>query len=207
MPSRKVHGRARRVALVRNGVDYDHFAPAAGGLPTGTATGRVVAGYYGAIAHWFDAELLADLAELHPDWRFPLIGDTYSADLSRLIKCPNVDLLGEKPYAELPRWIADWDCCLIPFRCNALTEATNPVKVYEMLAAGKPVVAVDLPELRSMAAQGLIESANDAHEFSAKIHRLLGEDGPAKVAERQAFARQNTWTERYGQFKAAIGPL
>ena len=79
--------------------------------------------------------------------------------------------------------IAHWDCGLIPFKRTPLTEATNPVKVYEMLAAGKAVVAVDLPELRPIAAEGLIEIATDARGFAEKIElcrrEQRGEGGPA----------------------------
>ena len=70
-------------------------------------------------------------------------------------------LLGEKPYAELPGMLAQWHACIIPFKRTPLTEATNPVKIYEMLSAGMPVVAVDLPELRPMAAAGLMAVGNE----------------------------------------------
>ena len=131
-------------------------------------------GFYGAIAEWFDADLVADLAELRPDWKFELIGSTFTGDVSRLEKLPNVALLGEKPYAELPRLVAGWDCFIIPFKRIPLTEATNPVKAYEMLATGKPVVAVDLPELRPMARDGLLSLADDAARFAQAIERGLG---------------------------------
>ena len=119
-------------------------------------------GFYGAIAEWFDADLVARLAELRPGWKFELIGSTVTGDVSRLQELSNVTLLGEKPYSELPRLVAGWDCFIIPFKRIPLTEATNPVKAYEMLATGKPVVAVNLPELRPMARDGLLSIADDA---------------------------------------------
>ncbi len=128
-------------------------------------------GFYGAIAEWFDSALVADLAQLQPDWKFELIGSTFTGDVSRLQTLANVRLLGEKPYADLPRLAAGWDCFIIPFRRIPLTEATNPVKAYEMLATGKPVVAVDLPELRPMAQQKLLTLANDGREFALAIGR------------------------------------
>ena len=133
----------------------------------------VTIGFYGAIAEWFDAELVADLATLRPGWRFELIGSTFTGNVTRLEQLPNVTLLGEKPYRELPRLVAGWDCFVVPFKRTPLTEATNPMKVYEMLATGKPVVAVDLPELRPMARDGLLSIADDAAGFAAAIEREL----------------------------------
>ncbi len=91
-----------------------------------------------------------------------LIGSTWSADTAPLEAAPNIALTGEKPYAELPSLIADWHCCIIPFRHTPLTAATNPVKVYEMLAAAKPVVSVGLPELAPMSEAGLLALAEGA---------------------------------------------
>ena len=127
--------------------------------------------------------------------------------MSRLQKLPNVALLGEKPYADLPQLTAAWDCFLIPFQRIPLTEATNPVKAYEMLAAGKPIVAVDLPELRSMAHEGLLTIANDAKGFSIAVERALAEDSDEKRERRLAFAAQNTWSDRCDTFDAAVRKL
>jgi hypothetical protein len=208
----KVALHARRTAMVRNGVDYEHFVGCVKRTDCRAVrfthpTEGVVVGYYGAIAHWFDARLVAELARLRPDWRFELVGNTFSSDLRPLGGLPNVSLLGEMPYAELPHRLARWHCCIIPFLRNELTEATNPVKVYEMLAAGMPVAAVDLPELRPIAAAGLIGLADDAAGFARTIESLLADESPATVAARREFARQNTWPQRYRELSAAMAPL
>ncbi len=164
-------------------------------------------GFYGAIAEWFDADLVADLAESRPSWKFELIGSTLTGDVSRLERLPNVALLGEKPYADLPRLVAAWDCFLIPFKRIPLTEATNPVKAYEMLATGKPLVAVNLPELRPMARQGLLAIADDAAGFAQAIERALVEDDDHRRRRRRAFAAENTWRDRCDAFDAAVSEL
>ncbi len=235
----KVRPKAKRLALIRNACDFEHFAGCltenenldknihshdnsnSRGL---TAPGESISnshavrelltpgyrasgngesnakpptiGFYGAIAEWFDADLVADLAVLQPAWRFELIGGTFTGDVSRLEKLPNVRLLGEKPYAELPRLVADWDAFIIPFKRIPLTEATNPVKAYEMLATGKPVVAVDLPELRPMARDGLLALADDARGFAAAIQREMDDDDQRRRHDRRAFAAKNTWRDR-----------
>jgi GT2 family glycosyltransferase len=167
----------------------------------------VTVGFYGAIAEWFDGDLLADLAELRPDWRFALIGSTFTGDVSRLERLPNVSLLGEKPYAELPRLVASWDCYVVPFKRTALTEATNPVKAYEMLATGKPVVAVNLPELRPMAHQRLVSLADDAAGLARAIEQALADDSEIERDRRRAFASRNTWQQRCEALDRAVREL
>ncbi len=200
-----------------DGDGIDSFSPHPNPLPKGEGTatssplplgeGTVLAdappaakqltiGFYGAIAEWFDADLVADLAELRPRWRFELIGSTFTGDVLRLERLPNVTLLGEKPYADLPRLTAGWDAFIIPFKRIPLTEATNPVKAYEMLATGKPVVAVDLPELRPMARDGLLATADDARGFAEALERELAEDDDQRRTRRRAFAAANTWQVR-----------
>ncbi|MCL4763258.1 MAG: glycosyltransferase, partial [Burkholderiales bacterium] len=196
---------AKAVALVRNGVDHEHFAQ----VPARSASGdgRLTIGYYGAIADWFDSALVAGVARLRPQWRIVLVGSTWSADTAPLAAAPNVELTGEKPYAELPALIADWHCCIIPFLHTPLTAATNPVKVYEMLAAGKPVVSVGLPELAAMAADGLVALAEGPEAFVAAIERETARDDAQRVAARRAFAAGNTWEARERAFDAAIAAV
>jgi GT2 family glycosyltransferase/glycosyltransferase involved in cell wall biosynthesis len=205
----KVQPTARRTALIRNACEHEHFAAVADLAPAAKRKGtpgtkQTVVGFYGAISTWFDSDLVAELAESRPDWKFELIGSSQTADTSRLKRLPNVKLFGEKPYAELPKLIAGWDCFIIPFKRIPLTEATNPVKAYEMLATGKPVVSVDLPELRLMARDGLLSLAHDSLAFAEAIERELAEDNEAHRASRRAFAAQNTWRDRYEAFDSAV---
>lgn len=199
----KAATRTQRLALVRNAADFDHFATVAESKKHTDRTKKRI-GYYGAIADWFDTQLLADLAKLESDWEFELVGSTFSADLDCLKGCNNVKMLGEMPYDKLPDILKTWDVCIIPFRKIPLTEATNPVKVYEMLSAGMPVVSVDLPELRPISQLGLIRLADNAAEFSKQIRLTLQEQLPESVAIRQAFARKNTWADRYRDASKAI---
>ena len=156
---------------------------------------RPVIGYYGAIANWFDSDLVADVAERRPDWDFLLVGSTYTADTSRLSKLPNVSLPGEKPYAEIPSWLAKMDVAILPFKRNPLTEATSPVKAFEILAAGRPLVSVPIPEVAPMAP--LVRLADRVDEFEREIAAALAEDDPALVARRRAFGKENSWERRF----------
>jgi len=197
---------ARNVILVRNACDYEHFAIDAAGK-----NARPLIGYYGAIADWFDSALVAELAERRPDWDFVLVGSTYGADLGRLTQLPNVSLPGEQPYDAIPHWLARFDAAIIPFKRTSLTEATNPVKIYEMLAAGKPVVSVPIPEVAALAP--LVRLASDAAEFEREIEAALDCGGEAVAFEsgsiaaavqtRRAFAREQTWERRVEQLERA----
>lgn len=200
----KVASHARKAILVRNGVDYHHFAAVAAIRHPPVA--QLTVGYYGAIADWFDSELVGILATLRPTWRFVLIGDTFSADLVPIAQ-PNIELAGEQPYSQLPHLIRDWDCCIIPFKRVPLTEATNPVKVYEMLAAGKPVVAVTLPELVPLSDLNLITLADTAEAFAAAIEHEVTNDSLARQESRRTFALANTWEVRYRDLEAEVRKL
>jgi glycosyltransferase involved in cell wall biosynthesis len=182
-------GKRDDVVLLRNAGDYEHFAK----TPRAN-NARPVIGYYGAIADWFDSALVADLAEHRPDWDFLLIGSTYGADISRLARLPNVSLPGEEPYESLPEWLGRFDVAIIPFKRTKLTEATNPVKVYEMLAGGKPIVSVPIPEVAALAP--LVRLASNAEEFEREIVAVLA-DPDEGIEERRAFAKEHTWERRF----------
>ncbi|HET8644714.1 MAG TPA: glycosyltransferase, partial [Vicinamibacteria bacterium] len=193
--SRVLYDRCRaanaNTLLLPNACDYAHFAA----VPMRAPGPRPVVGYYGAIADWFDADLVADLAQRRPHWDFLLVGSTFSADTSRLQLLDNVTLAGEQPYADLPSWIARMDVLLLPFKRLPLTEATSPVKLYEILAAGKPLVSVPLPEVSPL--QPLVRTAGSAAEFDAAVSAALAEEGAGPVEERRRFARANTWQQRF----------
>ncbi len=189
---------ARRVVRVPNACDFEAFAA----VPAPEKKAAPVVGYYGAIADWFDSDLVADLAERRPEWRFLLVGSTFTADTSRLSALPNVEMPGEVPYAELPSWIARMDVLLIPFRRTPLTEATNPVKAYEILAAGRPLVSVPLPEV--VALGDLVRLAVTAEETEREVLAALASDGPAERERRRAFARGQTWEHRVEELVPAV---
>jgi glycosyltransferase involved in cell wall biosynthesis len=126
-------------ALIRNATEYAHFCNAPKRVFF-DKQGRQVIGYYGAIAEWFDVELIRRVATDHPDALVLLVGRDTAGAQERLVGVQNVEFVGEVPYSELPYWVHGFDVCLLPFQVIPLTLATNPVKVYEYLSTGKPVV-------------------------------------------------------------------
>lgn len=191
--------------VVRNGCDYDHFhAPTA--HPYQTSPPRRVIGYFGAIAHWFDVELVAKLAQRFADCEILLVGDDTVQAGRTLSRWPNVRMLGERPYGELPHFLHGFDVCLLPFQRIPLTLATNPVKVYEYLCAGSEVVCTDLPEIAQFG--DLVHKAGTHAEFLDAVDRALHAPADAALrARRQAFARSQTWAARAQQLRACMAAV
>lgn len=183
------------VLLVNNGTEFEHFHAATPNGKLDHLQDAPIIGYYGAIAEWFDVDLLASCAAARPHWHFVLIGSTTGCDTSAFQKLPNVHLLGEKPYADLPGYLAYFSVCTIPFKLIPLIMATNPVKFYEYMSSAKPIVSVDLPELKPFA--DLCYLARDQKEFLDKLDAAVSEQtDPTLLARRMAVARSNTWDAR-----------
>jgi GT2 family glycosyltransferase/SAM-dependent methyltransferase/uncharacterized coiled-coil protein SlyX len=181
--------------LVRNGVDYAFYEQRLKPNDLLLAVKHPVVGYFGAIADWFDLDLMVYVAEQRPQYTFILLGGVFNVDVSRLSALPNVRLLGQQPYETMPQYLYHFDVCLIPFKVTPITEATDPVKLYEYLSAGKPVVSVALSELQPY--RDHVYLASDREDFVAKLDLAAAESDPAQAARRQELARQNTWDKRY----------
>lgn len=194
--------------LVPNAADFAHFSQLCVEPPVALQSlSRPIIGYVGTIGDWFDMRLVSELARQRPGWSFVLLGPVIDADLVPILALANVHLLGAHSYASLPAYLQSFDVGLIPFRRTPLTEATHPVKFYEYLSAGKPVVSIPLPELVPYAPQGLVCLATDAAEFVEHIEHALAENTTERQAQRRAFARAHSWEARFCQIQAAIDAL
>lgn len=189
--------KSRLCELIRNGCEYGRFSQA---VCEKSSVGRPIIGYVGAVSEWFDGQLLFEIAQTRPDWQFDIYGATVGADISPARSLPNVNFLGEIPYESVPSAVACFDVCIIPFRIVPLTLATNPVKVYEYLASGRPVVSTALPELAGMEDVDVF-CAVSAADFIAKIELALScSDQADRISVRQEFARANDWSNRVDEW-------
>jgi len=139
-------------------------------------------------------DLVAKLACERPKWSFVLVGPL-GIDTSPLRGLANVRLLGPRPYAALPSYLARMDVGLIPFKRNQVTHHADPIKAYEYLAAGLPVVATDLPALQRLA--HVVRLAETAPAFLVALDAAVIEGRDARRAERQAEAANHTWTASF----------
>ncbi len=205
----RLDARAREVnrstARIPNAAEVEHFARASEVVST---DGRQTIGYYGAIAEWIDTPLLRAVAERYPDCTLLLIGEDTARVGLQLRDLENVVCVPEVDYADLPEQLARMDVCLIPFKASKLMSSTNPVKVYEYLSAGRPVVTTDLPELRETEINALLFRCSEAERFVARVGDALAEpvDDPIR-ARRRRYAERNTWRERGAAFAAALARI
>jgi glycosyltransferase involved in cell wall biosynthesis len=200
---------SRNLLYAPNVADTELFARALAAGPVdpqmaALAAPRIV--FTGAIvAAKLDLPLLAELARLRRSWSFALVGPVGPgeprADVSALAAEPNIHLLGPRPYAELPNVLRAADAGLIPYARNVLTESIFPMKVYEYLAAGLPVVATPLPALAGLAG---VATAPDAKGIAELLDAALASDDPDRRAERSRAAESHSWERRLAEIAAAI---
>ena len=199
----KHQGHARRLVLARNGVDLMHYERLYGPNTVLADLNHPVIGYYGALASWVDVPLLEKIASAYPEGTIVLAGGHFDVDLSRVTARPNVRLLGQRPYYEMPQLLYHFDACVIPFLVNDITQATNPVKFYEYCYSGKPVVAPRLTELVPF--EDVCYLPLDHDGFLTSLDAALHEDpdDPRRERRRQ-IARDNDWRERYRVIHEAV---
>ena len=199
------HGRADAV-IVRNGCDYAHFHAPAFSVYRPQQPDAKVIGYFGAIAQWFDVDLVKKLAQRFADCEIVLVGDDTVQAGRALAHLPNVRMLGEQPYAQLPHYLHGFDVCLLPFQRIPLTLATNPVKVYEYLCAGAEVVCTDLPEISQFG--DLVHKADTHEAFMNAVDTALHAPANASMrVKRQDFAHSQTWAKRVDVLRHSMRTL
>lgn len=178
--------------LIPHGVNFDLFAapgPVAPDLPA-----PPVIGFYGNLYDWVDQDLLAGMARLRPQWNFVLIGKIMT-DISRL-QLPNIHILGPRPYEALPAYCRGFAIGIIPYKLtDPRMQSVNPLKLREYLAAGLPVVSVDIPEVRGLP----VRLAQTPEEFVAKIEEALHD-----TTDYRETVRHESWTARVAEIERIL---
>lgn len=160
-------GSNKNIILSSNGVDFDHFQnlkkKKIEKMEEIKKKYKKIVGYYGALASWFDYDLVKKIAKNNIDTAFVLIGIKYdtSYDESKIENISNVIFLGPVDYSDLPNFGSYFDIAWIPFVINDITVATNPIKVFEYMALGKFIITSDLPECRKYDSVNIAKNFNE----------------------------------------------
>ncbi len=196
------------VHRVPHAADVEHFATALDpGLPLPADIASIPAprlGVVGVHDERLDLAAIEALSAADRSWQIVLVGPVVrgDVDVERLRRPPNVHLLGGKPLAELPAYLKALDVALIPYKLNELTRNIFPLKLYEYLAGGLPVVAAALPELAPHADK--VSLACRPEEYPALVRAALAADSPGARAGRSAAVAGETWEARVEEMSSLV---
>ncbi len=190
-------GERTDILLVENGVEPERFKRAHDvPQPLSTVPAPIV-GYHGAVARWFDFDLLKGAAARLPDFQFVVIGPVdpdAEGPMAVLQRLPNVHRVGAVPSDEIPEYVSTFDVGIVPFVVDELTRAVSPLKMYEYLAAGVPVVATPLPVC---VAHPMVRTAASVDGFVSEIEAAAAERGTEEFEVRaRAAADEASWDSR-----------
>ena len=195
------------IAMIPNGAAYEIFSQVAEGEDKPVDPEKPVFGFVGMLQECIDYDCIEALAKKYPDGEVRLIGRTLpGVDLTHLEQYPNVKFCGLVPQKELPAKIKEFDVCLNVFREGRLSKDVSPLKFYEYLATGKPVVSTREP-LQVSDFADVVHVASGLDDFLVKCEEALREEEPTKAekaAKRMEYGRQCSWDERVKQMEAIL---
>jgi glycosyltransferase involved in cell wall biosynthesis len=197
-----------RLHLIPNGVHVEHYeAVADTSLPVHKIAehwSKPVFGYTGTIhGDRVDVSLVAVVAQAYPAATIAMVGPNLLSQTEQheLDPLSNIVFTGPQPYSDLPDIMRAFDVCMVPHLVTPFTESLNPIKLWEYLAAGKPIVSTNVAGFRDY--PGLLSVADTSDQFV----RLLGLsplESSNLPAQRQEAARQHTWDQRIEALAALL---
>lgn len=184
---------------IPSGADVAHFeqanAPATVPDPDVAQLPHPILAFVGNLNEKIDVALLVAVAQEHPDWSLVLVGPCFlpEVQLDRLRRMENVHFLGKRPFATLPAILKVADICLLPYAQGEATLYRSPLKLYEYLATGRPIVSTPHPEVETFS--DVVAIAPPA-KFTTAIVTALQTDSPAARQQRVEVARRHSWSVR-----------
>ena len=195
---------------IQNGCDFNYFNSMM--IPKNNK--RKIVGYYGAISDWFDVNLMYQVIECFDYLDFHFIGNVWCQDkdyenkIKNLDKFKNVTFFGEIPYNELNKYVSKFDIGIIPFIINDLIKCTNPVKLYEMLSIGLPIVLVNLPDVIRLNKNELYFLSENVDEFIQNLKFIVDNNESSElITKRIEFAKDNDWQNRVNSIENVISHI
>jgi len=192
------HRGEERLVMSSNGVDYSFFEDIDMSYKFESEfteiinKGKPIVCYYGALAKWFDYDLIKKIAATDK-YSVVLFGIKYDESYDENISDEkNIYFLGPRDYTVLKNYAAKCDILMIPFKINDITRATSPVKVFEYMALHKPIVTTDMNECRKYES---IMIGNDQDDFLIQLDNALNrKDDEQYIALLDKEARENDWS-------------
>lgn len=164
-----------------------------------------IVGYLGTIERRINYQLLQQVAEANPDYSFVLAGPVTATYLPQsLAELENVHLLGAIPYDQVPQLIKSFDIAIIPFKKDEVSNTIFPIKLFEYLGAGKPVIATDFNDDLREFTEDQVSYCSDAESFSLSIRTALMTNSEELIQKRKELAAKNTWENRTAQIASII---
>jgi UDP-galactopyranose mutase len=190
-------------------IDHAHFAAARNtpaDPPDQSPIPHPRIGFYGVLDERLDRDLLREVASMHPEWHFVLVGPVVKIGEEDLPRAHNLHYLGQRSYAELPAFLGNWDVAMLPFARNASTQFISPTKTPEYLAGGKPVVSTPIQDVvKPYGELGLARIAATPEEFAEAIRLSLGDDDETWLGRVDGFLAQNSWDKTFeGMWKEIL---
>lgn len=201
----KKRGR-NNLVLACNGVDYNFFKNIDNSFEFDEDFKKVleekkpIIGYYGALASWFDYDLMKELARKRADYNIVFFGIKYddSIEKAKLEQYENIHYLGARNYKVLKNYANKFTVCTIPFLINSITEATSPVKLFEYMALEKPIVTTDMKECRKYKSVLVAKNHEEYIEFIDKAIEMDRKQNENKkyfeLLDKEA--RENDWMKK-----------
>ena len=191
-----------KAALIPNGANYELFSRASAELECPDQMKELphpIFGFTGMLQSCIDYDCAIKLADSRPDASVVFIGRVLpGVDISALEQRKNIHLLGLKPYQELPEYISQFDVCLNMFKSGKLSKDVSPLKFYEYLATGKPIVSTPEP-LQVGEYADVVRIAATPEEFAEQCSQAAERNDAELVRRRMEYGRQCSWDARVAQ--------
>lgn len=187
-----------------NGVDYDHFQNVDSNYNFEREYTEIlnrkkpIVGYYGALANWFDYELIKKLAKERPEYNIVFFGAKYDGafDNAHLEQYKNIHFMGSRDYNVLPYYAKYFTVCTIPFIINSITNATSPVKLFEYMALNKPIVTTAMFECKKYKSVMIANNYDEFIELIDNAVKMNEKDNKEYFQTLKKEALDNTWKEK-----------
>ncbi|MFI3314006.1 MAG: glycosyltransferase, partial [Eubacteriales bacterium] len=193
--------------FIPNGANYPRFSQAAQPQPCPVelqTLDKPILGFVGALQECIAYDYLEYAAQNRPDWNFVFIGrKSVGVDLSKLESLPNCHFLGLKPNEDLPKYMAQFDVCLNLFATSDLSKDVSPLKFYEYLATGKPIVSTRQPD-QVLDFAHIIQIAGSKEEFVTQCEVAITDVLPEHTEARLDAGKASSWDSRVEQMEEIL---